>query len=223
MKKTTLLLILLLLLSLLTGCAFLPTAEMQEDPFPDRAEPIENEEPNPLEELPEAPDANRGEPGSWFTEEPSIYIEVLDNKTQRWLTQYHEDIRNIKATLKEQSRHTNNMQTVTPAERRAVWSQSYWEYQTERFGEPFEERMVRNAIERNWVARTENEIIEFIVLAPDGSATVRMNWTIIYTSGNFDGLDFSRELNKPYHQRADVRLVFEEESWRINSIGDPLD
>jgi len=37
MKKTTLLLILLLLLSLLTGCAFLPTAEMQENPFPEQS------------------------------------------------------------------------------------------------------------------------------------------------------------------------------------------
>jgi len=86
MKKTTLLLILLLLLSLLTGCAFLPTAEMQEDPFPDRDEPIENEEPNPLEELPEAPDASRGELENWFTEELSIYVELMDDGTQRSLT-----------------------------------------------------------------------------------------------------------------------------------------
>jgi len=213
MKKLLLLTTLLLTLSLLTGCTFLSNEEVEEPALPDEQAPPEQEE-----QIEEPIKDESGQLKPWFTEEPSIYIKLEEDGTQRNKTQYHEYVQGVKATIREGFRHTNNMQTVTPAERRAIWSQAYWEYQTERFGEPFEELQVRDAIERNWVARTENEIIEYIIFTPDGAANVRVTATVMFTSGNFDGLDFNYELNKPYHERTDIRLVFEDGMWKIWSI-----
>ena len=213
MKKLLLLTTLLLTLSLLTGCTFLSNEEVEAPALPDEQAPPEQEE-----QIEEPAKDESGQLKPWFTEEPSIYIKLEEDGTQRNKTQYHEYVQGVKATIREAFRHTNNMQTVTPAEKRAIWSYAYWKGQTERFGEPFEELMVRDAIERNWVAKTENEIIEHIIFTPDGAANVRMTSTITFISGNFDGLSFSHELNKPYHQHKDKRFVFEDGMWKLWSL-----
>ena len=226
MKKLLLLFLSLMIIAVLSGCArFMPQDEVAEPVLPDESlleepdrPPLEPEEPaeEPEQEDPqEPPNEAAGQTEIVFGGEP-VFLGVLADNTQEELTPDDERVLAVKSVLKEAFRHTNNMQTVSADEMRAIWSETYSQYLFTKHQEPFEEFFVRNAKERNWLAKTENKVMEFIIFAPENFATTRLHWTVTYTSGNFDGLDFNYELNKPYQKSVDIRLIYKEGEWKIN-------
>jgi len=194
MKKILTLFAVLLLVLALSGCnPFGPTAEMKEDPFPYRDKPQ-------------------------YSEEPTIYIELLADGTQRYLTPYHETIRAAKDLMRKAEEMHENIQNITPQQYKTLWSKAYLEFQYERFGEPFYELNVRDKQERNMVWTTD-AVIRHIILTPDGAVTVGYDQTITFTSGNFEGLNFSHELNKPdFQPGGNARMVFENGYWRVDDV-----
>jgi len=206
-------------LSVFTGCTVLrpesPDEPLQEEPSQTDPQELEVENTSPENDEKEDPILEVPNKPSSFIDESGVYIKVMEDNNQQELTKNDERIIAIRAVLDEALRHANDMQAITPEEKSIIWHETYRQSLIDKHGEPYEELMVRNAKERNWNAETTDESVEFIALTQEGFALARLHWTITYTSGDFDGLDFGYELNRPYQKTADIRLVSEENAWKI--------